>query len=135
MVPPATGAGRRPPADYPLAAGVGLLQAAAHSGIVGHLLHQLLHAGAGKTIFIGLRNYAELLPDQAVGYVLFAIIGQALFTVPLQLGASIFLAALLSSPRLVARTALRTLSFLPSITPVWRSCSCGWVSSIPLQAG
>lgn len=94
-----------------------------------------------KTAFIGLRNYVEQLHDEAVGYVLFETIGLALFTVPLQLGASIFLAALLSSPRLVGRTALRTLFFLPRIIPsvavlfMWLGFvnpSSGWLNRLIL---
>ena len=50
--------------------------------------------------FVGLQNYAHLLDDPAVGYVLFETIALALFTIPLQMVASIFLSALLSSPRL-----------------------------------
>lgn len=70
-----------------------------------------------ETVFTFLENYEHILHDKAVGYVLFETIGMALFTVPLQLAASIFLAALLSNPRLKAKTALRTLFFLPSIIP------------------
>lgn len=70
-----------------------------------------------KIHFVGLENYAKLLRDQTVGYVLFETISMALFTIPLQMVASIFLAALLNSPRLKGRTLLRTLFFLPSIIP------------------
>ena len=70
-----------------------------------------------ETQFIGLANYARLFQDRAVGYVLFASLGMALFTVPLQIGASILLASVLSSPRLKNKTLLRTLFFLPSIIP------------------
>lgn len=70
-----------------------------------------------ETEFIGLGNYIQLLDDPAVGYVFFQTIALALTTIPLQLVASIILAALLNSPRLKARTALRTLFFLPSIIP------------------
>ena len=70
-----------------------------------------------ETSFIGLENYLHLFSDQAVGYVFFDTISLAFSTIPLQLVASIILAALLNSPRLKARTALRTLFFLPSIIP------------------
>ena len=70
-----------------------------------------------ETGFIGLDNYLRLLDDPAVGYVFFQTIALALTTIPLQLVASIILAALLNSPRLKARTALRTLFFIPSIIP------------------
>ena len=65
-----------------------------------------------ETNFIGLGNYRYLFSDEAVGYVFFETISLALTTIPLQLIASIVLAALLNSPRLKARTALRTLFFI-----------------------
>lgn len=95
-----------------------------------------------ETGFVGLGNYFQILGDQAVGYVLFETIGLALFTVPIQLGASIILAALLSSPRLKAKTALRTLFFLPSIIPsvavffMWIGFvnpSTGWLNRLILE--
>src|SRR4030067_1785936 len=92
--------------------------------------------------FIGVENYAHLLDDQAVGYVLFETIALALFTIPLQMAASIFLSALLSSPRLRGRTALRTFYFLPSIIPsvaimfMWMGFvdpATGWLNKLILQ--
>lgn len=71
----------------------------------------------GETRFVGLENYARLLEDPAIGFLIVATISTAVSTIPLQLVASITLAALLSSPRLKARTAMRTLFFLPSIIP------------------
>ena len=70
-----------------------------------------------ETRFIGLDNYIRYFRDPAVGYVLFDTFALAIGTIPLQIVASIGLAALLSNPRLKARTALRTLFFLPSIIP------------------
>jgi ABC-type sugar transport system permease subunit len=70
-----------------------------------------------ETQFSGFENYVRLFDDQAVGYVLFDTIRLAITTVPLQLIASVLLAALLNSPRLKARTILRTLFFFPSIIP------------------
>lgn len=95
-----------------------------------------------ETVFTFLENYVHILHDEAVGYVLFETIGMALFTVPLQLAASIFLAALLSNPRLKAKTALRTLFFLPSIIPsvavffMWIGFvnpSTGWLNRLILE--
>jgi len=92
--------------------------------------------------FVGLQNYAHLLDDPAVGYVLFETIALALFTIPLQMVASIFLSALLSSPRLKGRTALRTFYFLPSIIPsvaimfMWLGFvdpATGWLNKLILQ--
>jgi len=91
--------------------------------------------------FIGLHNYARLLRDPAVGYVFFATLALALFTVPLQLVASLGLASLLSSPRLKGRTLLRTLFFLPSIIPsvavlfMWQGFmqpTTGWLNRLIL---
>lgn len=95
-----------------------------------------------ETVFTFLENYVHILHDEAVGYVLFETIGMALFTIPLQLAASIFLAALLSNPRLKAKTALRTLFFLPSIIPsvavffMWIGFvnpSTGWLNRLILE--
>ena len=94
-----------------------------------------------ETQFIGLANYARLFQDRAVGYVLFASLGMALFTVPLQIGASILLASVLSSPRLKNKMLLRTLFFLPSIIPsvavlfMWQGFidpTTGWLNRLIL---
>lgn len=92
--------------------------------------------------FTGLENYIRYWRDPAVGFLLFETIAMALGTVPLQLVASIGLAALLSNPRLKARTALRTLFFLPSIIPsvailfMWFGFvdpNTGWLERLILQ--
>ncbi|MBK6328209.1 MAG: sugar ABC transporter permease [Chloroflexi bacterium] len=99
--------------------------------LVGFLLFKLLPIAAslglsltdfnmldpGRTSFVGLANYMRLFQDEAVGYLIVMTLSQAIGIVPLQLVASIFLAALLSSPRLKAPTPVRTLFFLPSIIP------------------
>lgn len=69
------------------------------------------------TRFIGLDNYIQIFQDETVGVLLFRTLSPALSNIPLQIGASIFLAACLNSNRLKARTALRTLFFFPSIIP------------------
>ncbi len=71
-----------------------------------------------QTVFIGLENYGRLLNDGAIGFIIAFTLNQAIRNVPLQLIASILLAALLASPRLKAPTLMRTLFFLPSIIPV-----------------
>jgi ABC-type sugar transport system permease subunit len=71
----------------------------------------------GETRFVGLDNYVRLLHDEAVGYVLFETIALALTTIPLQLVASIGLAAILNSRRLRWPGFLRTMFFVPSIIP------------------
>ncbi len=70
-----------------------------------------------QTQFTGLENYIRLFHDEAVGYVLFDTIALGISTIPLQLVASIFLASLLSNPRLKSGNLMRTLFFLPSIIP------------------
>lgn len=100
-----------------------------------HLLHP------ENTTFIGLENYRRFFHDQAVGYVLFATLRIALLSVPMQLIASVSLAALLNSPRLKGRTLLRTLFFLPSIIPsiailfMWQGFTdptTGWLNRLVL---
>ncbi|HNB54962.1 MAG TPA: sugar ABC transporter permease [Anaerolineales bacterium] len=71
----------------------------------------------GATKFIGLDNYLRFFEDEAVIYLLLATLSAALGTIPLQLIASIILAALLASPRLKGKTLMRTLFFLPSVIP------------------
>ena len=67
--------------------------------------------------FVGLANYGRLLQDEAIGYLIAFTLNSAIRTIPLQLAASIGLAALLANPRLKAPTLARTLFFLPSIIP------------------
>lgn len=95
-----------------------------------------------ETQFVGLENYGRMLQDQAVGYLLFETIGAAFWIIPLQLTASIALAALLKSPRLKFSTPVRTLFFLPSIIPgvaiafMWfgfTDPTTGWLNRFILQ--
>src|SRR5689334_14666596 len=76
---------------------------------------QLLTPEATK--FIGLDNYVRLFHDDGVGYVLFETISLGITTIPMQLAASIALAALLNNSKLKFGNAMRTLFFLPSIIP------------------
>ena len=57
----------------------------------------------GDTRFVGLQNYLQFFKDEAVGFILFETIGLALFTIPVQMVASLILAALLHNPVLKAR--------------------------------
>ena len=95
-----------------------------------------------QTRFTGLENYIHLFHDEAVGYVLFETIALGLTTIPLQLGASIVLASLLSNPRLKSGNTMRTLFFLPSIIPgvaiffMWIGFAdpvTGWLNKLILQ--
>jgi multiple sugar transport system permease protein len=70
-----------------------------------------------ETQFVGLQNYANIFQDDTVGFLLFRSLTPAFTNLPLQLAASILLAACLSSRRLRGKTAMRTLFFIPSIIP------------------
>jgi multiple sugar transport system permease protein len=70
-----------------------------------------------ETTFIGLENYERLFHDYGVGYVLFETLSLGITTIPLQLAASIALAALLNNSKLKFGNTMRTLFFLPSIIP------------------
>jgi multiple sugar transport system permease protein len=71
----------------------------------------------GQTRFIGLDNYERMIQDGPVGPLLAVTLSAAIQVIPLQLSASIALAALLNSSRLKASTLARTLFFIPSIIP------------------
>jgi len=95
-----------------------------------------------QTKFIGFQNYANLLHDDAVGYVLFETFALGITTIPLQLVASILLAALLNNARNRAGDVMRTLFFLPSIIPgiaiffMWigfANPTTGWLNKIILE--
>ena len=95
-----------------------------------------------QTRFVGLENYLHIFGDQGAGFSFFSTLGQALLSVPLQLLASLGLAALLNSERLEHKTLLRTLFFLPSIIPaaaifsIWIGFldpTTGWLDRLILQ--
>ncbi|MBN8580400.1 MAG: sugar ABC transporter permease [Anaerolineae bacterium] len=95
-----------------------------------------------QTTFVGFDNYAQLLHDEAVGYVLFETIALGITTIPLQLVTSILLAALLNNAKLKYGNLARTLFFLPSIIPgvaiffMWigfMNPSTGWLNKLILQ--
>jgi multiple sugar transport system permease protein len=95
-----------------------------------------------QTSFVGFDNYTRLWEDEAVGYVLFETVALGISTIPLQLVASIFLAALLNNPRLKSGNILRTLFFLPSIIPgvaiffMWfgfADPNVGWLNKLILE--
>jgi multiple sugar transport system permease protein len=71
----------------------------------------------GATKFIGFSNYIRMFRDSPIGFLIVATLNIAIRTIPLQLIASILLAALLNSSRLKAPILTRTLFFLPSIIP------------------
>jgi ABC-type sugar transport system permease subunit len=67
--------------------------------------------------FVGLANYASYLVDSNTWTALWGTVKLALVSIPLQTAFAIFVAALLSSPRLRMKNTLRVLFFLPSIIP------------------
>lgn len=72
---------------------------------------------AEQTTFIGLGNYLRALTDVNAGSSLMGSLGYFLLTVPLQVLAALGLAAIFSSERLVGKSFMRSLFFMPSIIP------------------
>jgi ABC-type sugar transport system permease subunit len=70
-----------------------------------------------QTRFIGLANYLRALTDIGVGGSLMGSLGYFLLTVPLQVVAALGLAAIFSSERLIGKSLMRPLFFMPSIIP------------------
>ena len=87
--------------------------------------------------FVGLRNYARLLADPAVGHSFAITVRFVLITVPLNLAFALALAMLLNSRRVAGRPLLRTLFYMPiqiplvAATLIWLGVlngSTGWVN-------
>jgi multiple sugar transport system permease protein len=96
----------------------------------------------GQTRFTGLENYIRLFHDEGVGYAIFDTISLGLSLIPLQIAASVWLAAMLGSPRIKNGLLVRTLFFLPSIIPsvaiffMWigfTDPATGWLNKLILQ--
>ena len=96
----------------------------------------------GQARFVGLENYLAVLQDATSGAILWRTINQAFLILPLQIGASIFVAVILSSKRLLLKNIVRALFFLPSIIPsvaaiyMWQSFAnpnSGWLNRIVLN--
>ena len=90
---------------------------------------------------VGLGNYRIIFRDEQAVTVLWQTVKLALAIIPLQTFASIFIAALLSSQKLLAKNTMRTLFFLPSIIPafaaalMWQgyvSPATGWLNRLIL---
>jgi len=95
-----------------------------------------------QTQFVGIANYRVLFRDQQAWDSLLQTVKLALVIIPLQTFASIFVAALLSSERLLAKNTMRTLFFLPSIIPAFAAAlmwqgfvnpSTGWLNRLILE--
>ena len=96
----------------------------------------------GKTQFVGLQNYIATFQDANASLALIQTGVLALIIIPFQTAAAIFLAALLSNPRLRMRNTLRTLFFIPSVLPalsasyMWEGFlnpSSGWLNRLLLN--
>jgi multiple sugar transport system permease protein len=92
--------------------------------------------------FTGLKNYIDVLKDPTTWVVFNRTLFLALLIIPLQTGASIWIAALLSNKKLLLKDTARALFFLPSIIPstafmfMWQGFvnpSSGWLSRILLE--
>jgi ABC-type sugar transport system permease subunit len=90
---------------------------------------------------VGLGNYRIIFRDEQAVTVLWQTVQLALVIIPSQTFASIFVAALLSSQKLLAKNTMRTLFFLPSIIPafaaalMWQgyvSPATGWLNRLIL---
>jgi multiple sugar transport system permease protein len=95
-----------------------------------------------KIQFVGLANYRIIFRDEEVVTVLWQTVKLALMIIPMQTFASILVAALLSSQRLLGKNIMRTLFFLPSIIPafaaalMWQgyvSPATGWLNRLILD--
>ena len=95
-----------------------------------------------KIQLVGLGNYRIIFRDEQAAAVLWETVKLALVIIPLQTFASIIVAALLSSPRLLAKNALRILFFLPSIIPAFAAAlmwqgyvnpATGWLNRLILE--
>ena len=90
---------------------------------------------------VGLGNYRIIFRDEQAVTVLWQTVQLALVIIPSQTFASIFIAELLSSQKLLAKNTMRTLFFLPSIIPafaaalMWQgyvSPATGWLNRLIL---
>ncbi len=69
------------------------------------------------TKFVGLANYVRLLKDSDAGANLFGSLSYFIWTVPVEMGVALILAALCTSERLKNKRWYRTLIFMTSIIP------------------
>jgi multiple sugar transport system permease protein len=68
--------------------------------------------------FVGLDNYARLASDPLVKQGLFVTVRFALIAIPVTMIASLALALLVNSPRLLGRSGFRTLFYMPIQIPL-----------------
>lgn len=109
------------------------------SFILAFLYYPLLEPQRAE--FIGLTNFVNIARDPNAWNVLSQTISQALIIVPVQVGASVLLATILSHKGLKMKNTLRSLFFLPSIIPATAAIymfegffnpSTGWLNALIL---
>ena len=92
--------------------------------------------------FVGLKNYLDLFHDPNTGVVFLTTLRLALILVPLQTGASILIATMLSNHKLLMKNTMRALFFIPSIISsaanmyMWQGFvnpSSGWLNRLILN--
>ena len=95
-----------------------------------------------KIQFVGLANYRIIFRNEEVVTVLWQTVKLALVIIPMQTFASIVVAALLSSQRLLGKNIMRILFFLPSIIPAFAAAlmwqgyvnpATGWLNRLILD--
>jgi multiple sugar transport system permease protein len=86
------------------------------------------------TRFIGLDNYSRLTTDPLVLQGLFVTAKFALLAVPVTMVASLGLALLVNSPRLIGRSAFRTLFYMPIQIPLVAS-TLVWIGFLNPETG
>lgn len=153
----------RPIGPVPPARPLGLARRQAHTGlafltpwIAGFLLLKLLPILGSLAFsftdfdmlhpdqvrFVGLGNYLRVLGDGQAYFSLFATLGFALISIPVQIGLALFLAAALTSKRAFGTRAHRILVFMPSVIPgaaifsLWLGFldpSTGWLNRLILE--
>ena len=92
--------------------------------------------------FVGLKNYIDLFKDPNLAAAFLGTFKLALIVIPIQTGAAILLATLLSNEKLRMKDTLRVLFFLPSIIPsaaalfMWQGFTnpkSGWLNPLILN--
>lgn len=71
----------------------------------------------GGEVFVGLSNYAKAVSDPAFQHGLGRVVLVLLVQVPIMLGTALFLALALDSGKVVGRTPIKLLVFLPHAVP------------------
>jgi ABC-type sugar transport system permease subunit len=84
--------------------------------------------------FIGLDNYAQLTTDPLVIAGLVVTAKFALLAVPVTMAASLAVALLVNSPRLIGRSAFRTLFYMPIQIPLVAS-TLVWIGFLNPETG